>query len=423
MTNMLSMGARSLLTAAIVAAGLSGPLAADVPELGNGDCFRELASIDYGHSSEGLENNRFRYVFQHVDTYPYYRVVEGVFIGIWTPGTRPGAMVPNRNYWSFVQGREGVGAEENFSLFHDIRGVADVSGVPVEIDAAGDFAFFLYPRTATDEKAYLADAARRGDFSVLTTTDAGAEFIATRQSRNWRLGEDTGLRLYSSRFSQCDVWCDGEYDGKYLRTVFMVENAVTVGGRTHRRDRICRLEYYPLVVTNSTALLGSVHDELAARADRIHVARIVNGVVPASSDEWSAAFERVDPAVLVKVATIPKDHRGDFSTDTRFGTVSIQFTRDFAEDNDDLISSAFYRGNYRYWRHRIVGRMRVDDRDLGPVTVVNLGEINQGWNLRSKVLDQNFRTIGSTRRNQNGGLQCGEESCDVVVSRQQLTLH
>ena len=127
--------------------------------------------------------------------------------------------------------------------------------------------------------------------------------------------------------------------------------------------------------------------------------------------------------MLVNVATIPKDHRGDFSTATRFGSVSIRFTRDLSEDNDDLISSTFYRGNYRYWRHSIVGRLLVGDRDLGPVTVVNLGEINQGWNLRSKVLDQNFRTIGSTERNQNGELQCGEDSCEVVVPRRLLTTH
>ena len=420
---MLGMGSRLLWTIVIVAAFFGGPLLADSVELGDGDCFRELASIDIGHSSEGLENNRFRHVFQHVDEYPYYRVVEGVFIGIRTAGTGPGAMVPNRNYWSFVQGREGVGAEDNISLFHDIRGVADVGGVPVEIDVGGDFAFFLYPRSATDETAYHASAARGGSFSVLATTDDGAEFIGTRKSGDWRLGEHTVLRLYSSRFSQCDVWCDGEYDGKYLRTVFMVENTVNVGGRTHRRDRICRMPYYPLVVTNSSALLPAVHEELAVRADRIHAARIVNGLEPASSDEWAAAFERVDPSVMVKIASMPRDHRGDFSTDTRFGTVTIRFTRDFSEDNDDLRSGAFYRGNYRYWTHSIVGRLLVDDQDLGPITVVDLGEINQGHNLRTVVLDQKFRTVGSTFRNDNGGLQCGDNTCDIVVQRKLLRLH
>ena len=248
------MGSRSLWTAAIVAASFSGLLEADIPPLGDQDCFAELASIDYGHSSEGLENNWFRYVFQHIDEYPYYRVAESALIGIRTPATSPGAIVPNRDYWSFVQGREGVGAQDNISLFHDIRGMADVDGVPVEIDANGDFAFFLYPGSATDDTTFLAHAAKGGGFRVLATTENGDEFINTRKSGDWRLGENTVLRLYSSRFSQCDVWCDGEYEGKYLRTVFMIENTVTVGGRTHRRDKICRLAYYPLVVTNSIAL-------------------------------------------------------------------------------------------------------------------------------------------------------------------------
>ena len=414
------MRSRSLSAVVVVAACSSGFLQAEPIELGDQDCYRELASIDIGHSSESLEDNRFRYVFQHVDEYPYYRLVEAVFIGIRTPRTEPGARVPNRNYWHYVPGREGVGAEDNISLFHDIRGMADVGGVPVEIDVGGDFAFFMYPRSATDDTAHSAGAAASGGFSVLATTDNGAEFIATRKSGNWRLGEHTVLRLYSSRFSQCDIWCDGQYDGEYLRTVFMLENTVTVGGRTHRRDKICRLAYYPLVVTNSAALLDAVHEELAVRADRIHAARIVNGLVPASSEEWSAAFGRVDPEVPVTVATISRGHRGDFSTDTRFGTVSIRFTRDLSEDNDDLRSNAFYRGNYRFWSHSIVGRLLVDDRDLGPVTVVDLGEINHGSALRAIVLDQKFRTIGSTYYNDNGELQCGENTCEVVVPRKLL---
>jgi len=166
-----------------------------------------------------------------------------------------------------------------------------------------------------------------------------------------------------------------------------------------------------------------VHGELAARADRIHAARIVNGFEPASSDEWTAAFERVDPSVLVKVASMARDHRGDFSADSRFGTVTIRFTRDFSEDNEDLRSGAFYRGNYRYWTHSIVGRLVVDERDLGPVTVVDLGEINQGHNLRTVVLDQKFRTVGSSYRNDNGGLQCGDNACEIVVQRKLLRLH
>ncbi len=135
-------------------------------------------------------------------------------------------------------------------------------------------------------------------------------------------------------------------------------------------------------MTNSTALPAAVETELAARANRIHTTRIVNGRIPASADEWKAAFARVDPAVLVKVATMPRDHRGDFAVDTAFGTVAVRFTRDLSEDNDDIRTTAFYRGSYRYWRHAIVGRLVVDGQDLGAVTEVKLGEINQGRALR-----------------------------------------
>ena len=384
------------------------------------DCFQELASIDYGHSSESLDNNRFRYVFQHIDEYPYYRIVEGVFVGIKTDKRELDSIVPNRYYWRFVHGRSGVGAKDNYSLFHDIRGETDVQGVPVQIDAGGDFAFFLYPRSATDDRPYLAQGAKRGDFSVLATVGDGMEFIATRRSKQWRLGDNTVLRLYSSRFSQCDIWCDGEYNGKYLRTIFPLDHAVTVGGKTYQTPKLCRLQYYPLVVTNSTAMLAAVEAELTTRADRIHATRIVNGRVPASANEWEAAFERVDPSVLVKVATMPRDHRGDYSVATKFGTVSVKFTRDLSEDNDDLRSSAFYRGSYRFWRHSIDGRLVVDGKDLGVVTEVDLGEINHGNALRKIVLDQKFRSVGSTVRNDNGGLQCQKEGCDIVVRRKLL---
>ncbi|MCY3941070.1 MAG: hypothetical protein OXG29_08360, partial [Gammaproteobacteria bacterium] len=59
---------------------------------------------------------------------------------------------------------------------------------------------------------------------------------------------------------------------------------------------------------------------------------------------------------------------------------------------------------------------------LGPVTVVNLGEINRGNVLRTVVLDQKFGTVGSAFRNENGRLVCGDKTCDVVVLRQLLRL-
>ena len=79
---------------------------------GDEDCYAEIASIDYGDGSEKLENNRFRHVFQYIDTYPYYRRVSDVYVGIETVRYFPNSIRPNRNYWRIVDGRKGVGAED-----------------------------------------------------------------------------------------------------------------------------------------------------------------------------------------------------------------------------------------------------------------------------------------------------------------------
>ena len=78
---------------------------------GDEDCYVEIASIDFGDGSEKLENNRFRHVFQYIDTYPYYRRFSDVYVGIETVRYFPNSIRPNRNYWSIVDGRMGVGAE------------------------------------------------------------------------------------------------------------------------------------------------------------------------------------------------------------------------------------------------------------------------------------------------------------------------
>lgn len=214
-------------------------------------------------------------------------------MGIKTDRGEPRARVPNRNYWNYVQGRSGVGATDNYSLFHDIRGETDVQGVPVRIDVGGDFAFFLYPGSANDATTFPAQAARTGDFRVLATMGDGVEFLPTRAS-------------------------------------------------------------------------------------------------------------------------------GRLAVDTAFGTVAVRFTRDLSEDNDDIRTTAFYRGSYRYWRHAIVGRLVVEGQDLGAVTEVKLGEINHGRALRRRVLDQNFRSVGAMERNDNGELRCHEDGCDIVVRRRLL---
>ena len=106
--------------------------------LGDEDCFEEVASVDYGDWSEALENNRFRYAFQHIEDYPYYRRVEDVFVGIKTSRWFPNGIVPGAVYWRFVDGRQGVGAEGHYSLIQDFRGRAAVRGVSVNVNSGDD---------------------------------------------------------------------------------------------------------------------------------------------------------------------------------------------------------------------------------------------------------------------------------------------
>ena len=75
--------------------------------LGDADCFEKVASVDYGNRSEALENNRFRYAFQHVENHPYYRRVEDAFVGIETSRWFPNEIVLGAVYWRFVDGRHG----------------------------------------------------------------------------------------------------------------------------------------------------------------------------------------------------------------------------------------------------------------------------------------------------------------------------
>ena len=168
--------------------------------LSDEDCYREVASIDYGDSSGNLENNRIRYVFQHMDEYPYYRRVADAYLGIETKRYFPGSTVPNRNYWRIVDGRKGVGAEGHYSLIQDIRGEANVLGVAVDVNVGDEFAFFFYDRNSYSDRTHYAHAAKGGHLGVMTTMGDKAEFIDVGRAKSWRLGSNTTLRLWSSRF-------------------------------------------------------------------------------------------------------------------------------------------------------------------------------------------------------------------------------
>ena len=240
------------------------------------DCYVEIASIDFGDGSGKLENNRFRHVFQYIDTYPYYRRFSDVYVGIETVRYFPNSTRPNRSYWSIVDGRKGVGAEGHFSLIQDFRGEANVLGVAVGINVADEFAFFLYDRNSDTNAGHYAHGARDGLLGVMTTIENKAEFINVEKASSWRIGSNTKLRAWSSRFVNSDGdWNEGIYSNKLFRTLYFINSQVTVAGVEREVNKICRLAWSPVVVTNSDKLVPAIEEELARRADRIHALRIV----------------------------------------------------------------------------------------------------------------------------------------------------
>lgn len=172
---------------------------------GDEDCYAEITSIDFGDSSEKLENIRFRHVFQYIDAYPYYRAV----------------------------------------------------------------------------------------------------FIDVAKAGNWRIGYNTKLRAWSSRFLDSDGdWNEGIYSNKLFRTLYFINSQVTVAGVEREVNKICRLAWSPVVVTNSDKLVPAIEAELARRADRIHALRIVNNEVPVSRADWRSAFNSLRPDTFIHLLTV-----------------------------------------------------------------------------------------------------------------------
>ncbi|MCE2390224.1 MAG: hypothetical protein J4G09_01935, partial [Proteobacteria bacterium] len=83
--------------------------------------------------------------------------------------------MPNRAYWTNVDGRKGVGAQGHYSLIEDIRGEATFDGVSVSVNLSDEFAFFLYDRSAKERSFYYAHTATKGLLDVMTTTPNGIE--------------------------------------------------------------------------------------------------------------------------------------------------------------------------------------------------------------------------------------------------------
>lgn len=393
------------------------------------DCYQEVASIDYGDSSENLENNRIRYVFQHMDEYPYYRRVDNAFLGIETERYFPGSIVPNRNYWRIMDGRKGIGAKGHYSLIQDIRGEANVLGVAVVVNVGDEYAFFFYDRNSHTDLTYYAHAAKGGHLGVMTTMGDKAEFIDVGRATSWRLGSQTTLRLWSSRFQDREGdWTDGIYNNKFFRTLFILRDKVEVAGVERRVTKICRLKWSPVALTNSEKLIPAIEEELARRADRVHALRIVNNKVPSEREEWRSAFLSLSPETFIHVLTVPKGHSGDFSKSTEVGEIAVTFTRDPYSDQIRYEPEKVWRSdgaqhNTGFYRFFVQGRLSVDGRDLGWIMDANIGTY---WRCCSedtrRLRDQEFAMHWKNVERDDFRMICGDDACNVYIRKGVLRL-
>ncbi|MDD9949105.1 MAG: hypothetical protein OXU48_06195 [candidate division Zixibacteria bacterium] len=393
------------------------------------DCYVEIASIDFGDGSGKLENNRFRHVFQYIDTYPYYRRVSDVYVGIETVRYFPNSTRPNRSYWSIVDGRKGVGAEGHFSLIQDFRGEANVLGVAVSINVADEFAFFLYDRNSDTNASHYAHGARAGLLDVMTTIEDKAEFINVEKASSWRIGSNTKLRAWSSRFVDSDgEWNEGIYSNKLFRTLYFIESQVTVAGVEREVNKICRLAWSPVAITNSDNLVPAIEAELARRADRIHALRIVNNEVPASRAEWRSAFNSLRSETFIHVLTVPRSHSGDFGVSTEVGEIAITFTRDPYSDQIRYRPEKVWRldgaqHNSGLYHFDIQGRLSVDGRDLGWIIDARIGTYlrccdENTYNLKHQKFGMQWRNVDRD----DYRMRCGSEECEVFIRKGILRL-
>ncbi|MDE2727852.1 MAG: hypothetical protein OXI19_07495 [Gemmatimonadota bacterium] len=391
---------------------------------GDEDCYAEIASIDYGDGSEKLENNRFRHVFQYIDTYPYFRRISDVYVGIETVRYFPNSTRPNRSYWRIVDGRKGVGAEGHYSFIQDFRGEANVLGVAVGVNVADEFAFFFYDRDSDTNASHYAHGAREGLLDVMTTIEDKAEFIIVEKASSWRIGTNTKLRAWSSRFVDSDGdWNEGIYSNKLFRTLYFIKSQVTVAGVEREVNRICRLAWSPVAVTNSDKLVPAIEAELLRRADRIHALRIVNNEVPASRAEWRSAFNSLRPETFIRVLTVPRSHSGDFGVSTEVGEIAITFTRDPYSDQIHYRPEKVWRldgaqHNSGLYHFDIQGRLSVDGRDLGWIIDARIGTYRRccdenTYNLKHQKFGMQWRNVDRD----DYRMQCGSEECKVYIRK------
>ena len=87
----------------------------------------------------------------------------------------------------------------------------------VGVNVTDEFAFFLYDWDDDTDSGIYAHAAKEGLLDVMTTIGDEAEFVEVGKASNWRLGSNTSLRAWCSRFLESDgngmQWKNVDRDG------------------------------------------------------------------------------------------------------------------------------------------------------------------------------------------------------------------
>ena len=339
----------------------------------------------------------------------------------------PYAWEMRHSYSKHMAGRKGIGAEGHYSLILDFRGHALVQGTSVEIAKVDEFAFFLYDRnneanTGSRFDRYFAHAAKDGLLDVMTTIGKEAVFIdVERAPFKPTTGRYTALRAWNSRFRKRIGWQQKVYRNKFFRTLYFVNSQVTVAGVERGVTKICRLEYSPLVVTNSDILVPAIETELARRADLIHAWRNYNYEIPTSRAAWRSAYESLNKEAFIPVMTVPKRHVGDFSVRTEVGEIAITFTRDPRHRHVDRSgplekSHPAYSDRYVFY---VSGHLSVNGVDWGRIMRARVG-VGTGLNdtIINRLKRQDFIEM-EWKSTDEGSYRflCGPEACTLFIKK------
>lgn len=193
-------------------------------------------------------------------------------------------------------------------------------------------------------------------------------------------------------------------------------------------NKICRLAWYPVAVTNSDKLVPAIEEVLARRASRIHALRIVNNELPASQAEWRSAFNSLRPDTFIHLLTVPRNHSGDIGVSTEVGEIAITFTLDPYNNQIYYRPEKVWRSdgaqhNSGLYHFYVQGRLSVDGRDPGWINDAVIGTYlrccdENTYNLKHQKFKMQWRNVDRD----DYRMRCGSAECAVFIRKEILRL-